>query len=34
MAILEISGKNLSSKDKRTYTSNILDVLDKYLIRK
>lgn len=34
MAILEISGKNLSSKDKRTYNSNILDVLDKYLIRK
>lgn len=34
MAILEISGKNLSSKDKRTCTSNILDILDKYLIRK
>ena len=32
--ITEISSKNLSSKDKRTCTSNILDVLDKYLIRK
>ncbi len=29
--ITEISSKNLSSKEKRTCTSNILDILDKYL---
>ena len=32
--ITEISSKNLSSKEKRTCTSNILDILDKYLRRK